>query len=108
MEVLNALLKLADDKGLLITLHPKVKERAFMYADDVVIFSSPEQQDLTTIRAILEIFVGASGLRTNLAKCHISPIQCNLDATAQLLNHFLGKIDPFPIKYLGIPLGLRK
>ena len=38
MEVLNALLKLADDKGLLITLHPKVKERAFMYADDVVIF----------------------------------------------------------------------
>ena len=41
MEVLNALLKLADDKGLLITLHPKVKERAFMYANEVVIFSSP-------------------------------------------------------------------
>ena len=77
MEVLNALLKLADDKGLFITLHPKVKERAFMHADDVVIFSSPEQQDLTAIRAILEIFAGASGLRIILAKCHISPIQCN-------------------------------
>jgi len=77
MEVLNALLKLADDKGLLITLHPKVKERAFVYANEVVIFSSPEQQDLTAIRAILGIFAGASGLKTNLAKCHISPIQCN-------------------------------
>jgi len=25
-----------------------------------------------------------------------------------LLTHFPGKIDPFPIHYLGIPLGLRK
>jgi len=108
MEVLNALIKLADEKSLLCTLHSKVKERAFMYADNVVIFSSPEQQDLAAIRAILEIFAGASGLKTNLAKCHISPIHCNLDTTVQLLNLFPGKLDPFHIKYVGIPLGLRK
>ena len=106
MEVLNALLKLADEKGLLFALHPKVTERAFMYADDVVIFTSPVQQDLALIKAILQIFAGASGLQTNLEKCHISPIQCNLEATVQLLTHFPGRIDPFPIKYLGIPLGL--
>ena len=66
MEVLNALLKLADEKGLMFALHPKVTERAFMYADDVVIFTSPVQQDLALIKAILQIFAGASGLQTNL------------------------------------------
>ena len=43
MEVLNALLKLANERGLLQTLHPMIKERAFMYVDDVVIFLSPVQ-----------------------------------------------------------------
>jgi len=94
MEVLNALLKLADEKGLLFALHPKVTERAFMYADDVVIFTSPVQQDLALIKTILQLFAGASGLQTNLEKCHISPIQCNLEATVQLLTHFPGRIDP--------------
>ena len=105
---LNAILKLADSRGLLRQLHPKINERAFMYADDVVIFLSPEQQDLILIRVILDIFAGASGLKTNLDKCSIWPIQCNLEATVMLLSHFPGKIAPFPIQYLGIPLGLRK
>jgi len=108
MEGLNAMLKLADSRGLLLQLHPKIKERAFMYADDVVIFLSPKQQDLLLTRVILDIFAGASGLKTNLSKCTISPIQCNLEATVALLCHFPGKIAPFPIQYLGIPLGLTK
>ena len=41
MEGLNALLQLADERRLLRALHPKIKERAFMYADDVVIFLTP-------------------------------------------------------------------
>ena len=108
MEGLNALLKLADAKGLLKMLHHKVKERTFLYADDVVVFLSPVQQDLTSLKLILEIFAGASGLKTNLSKCMISPIQCDLEATVTFLSLFPGKIDPFPICYLGIPLGVRK
>jgi len=101
-------LKLAEERGLFRALHPKIKERAFMYADDVIIFLSPQQQDLVLTRGILEIFAGASGLRTNMSKCLISPIQCDLEATVMLLTHFPGRIDPFPIHYLGIPLGLKK
>ena len=56
----------------------------------------------------MEIFAGASGLKTNLTKCLISPIQCDLEASVTLLNHFPGRFDPFPIRYLGIPLALRK
>jgi len=74
MEILNALLRLADIRGLLRALHPKVRERTFLYADDVVVFLSPEEHDLLLTRVILNIFAGASGLKTNLSKCHISPI----------------------------------
>ena len=56
MEVLNALLLLADDRGIFQTLQSKIRERSFMYADDVVIFVSPKQQDLIITRGILEIF----------------------------------------------------
>jgi len=108
MEGLNAILKMADDRGLLKPLHHKIKERTFLYADDVVVFLSPVQQDRTVMKVILEIFAGASGLRTNLSKCMISPIQCDLEATVTLLSNFPGTIQPFPICYLGIPLGVRK
>jgi len=35
---LNTLINLADARLLLRPLHPKIRDRAFMYADDVVIF----------------------------------------------------------------------
>jgi len=108
MEVLNSLINLAVQKELMTRLHPKIDEMAYLYADDVVVFSAPNQQDLILLRGILEIFAGASGLRTNMQKCRISPIQCDLESTVLILRHFPGTIDPFPINYLGIPLSLRK
>ena len=56
METLNALLKKADENNLLRPLHPRIKERAFMYADDVVVFLSSKRQDLTLLKVILEFF----------------------------------------------------
>ena len=107
MEILNALLRLADIKGLLRALHPKVRERTFLYADDVVVFLSPEEQDLLLTRVILNIFAGASGLKTNLSKCHISPIQCDLEASVTLFTHFPGKFDPFRYNIWGYRLACR-
>ena len=108
MEVLNSLLKRADALGLLLPLDDRVKDRVFLYADDVVLFIRPHQQDLIVVNAILEIFARASGLKTNLGKCHISPIQCNLEDSVSLLRHFPGRLDPFPTKYLSVPLSLKK
>jgi len=106
--VLNHLIWLADLMGFLQPLHANVKERAFFYADDVVLFSLPTQRDLTVIKTIPGIFANATGLQTNLSKCRISPIRCDLQATVTLLTNFTAKIDPFPITYLGIPLGIKK
>jgi len=91
METLNSLIKLADLSGFLQPSHAQVMERVFMYADDVILFSTPSQQDLIFIKGILEIFARATGLRTNLNKCRISPIQCDLDSTVTLLTYFPGK-----------------
>jgi len=108
MEVLNSMIKKADMMALLLPLDSKVKERIFLYADDVVLFIRPNQQDLLLTKGILEIFARVSGLETNINKCHISPIQCNLEDSVTLKHLFLGKFDPFPTKYLGIPLSYKK
>ena len=81
METLNHLIRLADLSGLFQSLHTQIKERIFLYADDVVLFSSPAQKDLTLLKSILQIFADATGLKTNLNKCRLSPIQCDLQAT---------------------------
>lgn len=94
MDVLNALFRLAHSKELFLSLHPKVKERVFMYADDMVLFLVPREQDLIVARSILENFARAWGPATRVNKCLISPIQCDLEATVTLMVFFPGKIDP--------------
>lgn len=59
-------------------------------------------------RVILDIFASAFGLNINPGKCLLLPIECNLHGTACIMNFFPGRLQPFPCKYLGIPLSLRK
>lgn len=109
MEALNSLISLAEREGLLVPLgNSGMHERPYLYADDVVLFLSPLQQDLIVTGAILELFGGAYGLHTNLDKCLISPIQCGLEDTVTLVRYFLGRLEPFPCKYLEIPLSTKK
>jgi hypothetical protein len=66
MEVLTAMVTKAVDGGIfkrLVGIKPL--QRISVYADDVVIFLRPEFVELTTIREILRIFGGASGLEVN-------------------------------------------
>lgn len=105
MEALNSMFKLADRQGLLSSLgSARFKERLYLYADDVVFFLCPNQQDLVMATTILKLFGSASGLCTNSSKCLISPIQCNLEDTVNLLRFFPGRLQQFPCRYLGIPL----
>lgn len=77
MEALNALINLAEELNLFTPLGPKaIKKRASLYADDMVIFLHPTQQDLCLMRSILEVFAALSGLHTNVHKCQFSLIRC--------------------------------
>ena len=109
MEALNALVKYALGKGTLEAFGANaIQERIFLYTDDVILFTSPRQQNLVATQTILDIFAAASGLQINPAKCAITPICCNLEDTAHILCFLNGTLQPFPITYLGIPLTVKK
>jgi hypothetical protein len=108
MEALNALITAAERHGLLQELCPQVLNRTSLYADDVVVFVAPEEQQLVAIRDALELFAAASGLCANLHKSQASPIQCSLEETCTIIKFFPCRLAAFPCKYLGIPLSIYK
>ena len=108
MELLNALIHEADRRAIFTPLPDKIKHRASFYADDLVIFLSPNVNDFNNMRRILDLFAGASGLVTNVDKCIITPIRCSqsqIDAVRQV---FPCKVQNFPTRYLGAPLSLSR
>jgi hypothetical protein len=97
MEVLNSMISAADSHGVLQPLlSTLIRNRTSLYADDLVVFLSPTAGDLRCIRAILDLFVDASGLITNVNKCSISPIRCSEADVAAILEAFPGRLAPFP------------
>lgn len=109
MEVLNSLIREAD-RRVVLTLLPgnAIVHRASLYADDLVVLLSPQQEDFICLKEILDLFAGASGLITNVDKCQATPIRCTVEVIASLQLVFPCVIANFPCKYLGIPLSLRR
>lgn len=109
MEVLNSMIEEADRRGELLPLPGDAAWcRASVYADDLVIFLAPSTKDFTTIRRLLGIFVGASGLVTNIDKCTLTPIGCLDEDLASIVQSFPCRVEEFPTKYLGAPLSIRR
>ena len=108
MEILHQLFLKATEAGIIQKLEvPVIKYQCSIYADDAIIFARPTQQEARAINRLLEIFGDASGLRTNLAKCSITPIFADDTALAEV-QHILGcQLASFPIKYLGLPLSTK-
>ena len=97
MNTLNRVLAKAIELGVLKRLSRReLTTSVSLYADDVVIFCHPDESELRTVRDILELFGHASGLRTNFAKCSVSPIACTDEAnnTAVVMGCQLA---PFPV-----------
>jgi hypothetical protein len=109
MNSLNKVLVKATEMGILRRLaRRELATSVSLYADDVVIFCHPDETDLRAVRGILELFGQASGLRTNFAKCSVSPIACTDAEAAGAAELMECQLAPFPVKYLGIPLSTRR
>ena len=76
-ERFNSMVNLAEERGLLEGLGPRIRYRTSLYADDVVLFLSPVERDLVVIKEILHSFRQASSLSTNYSKSQIFPINCS-------------------------------
>lgn len=109
MEVLSAMIRKADEWALFNNLGIRnLPNRASLYADDLVMFLSPNESHLCLMKEILSIFKGASGLASNLSKCQASPIRCSDEHLQVVAANFPCIISEFPMKYLGIPLSVTK
>ncbi|WVZ61980.1 hypothetical protein U9M48_011783 [Paspalum notatum var. saurae] len=54
MEALNGLISLAHNEGFLSRLWHPAMSRALLYADDLVVFLSPSQNDLELLKNLLQ------------------------------------------------------
>jgi hypothetical protein len=109
MEALNALIEKADATGLLQNLNQRaIHSRASFYADDVVVFLSHCQMDLTVFKDILRLFGEASGLHSNIEKCQVTHMRCDQDHKDLVQQIFPCQTAEFPCKYLGVLLHYRK
>jgi hypothetical protein len=110
MEALNSLIKEVDRHATLTPLPGRaiVHRHASFYADDLVVLLAPLESDIECLHQILQLFVGAYGLVTNVHKCIATPIQC-LDDMVTIVQHvFPCVMMTFPCKYLGIPMSLMR
>lgn len=107
MDVLSRLVAKVEDLRLLEPLARRpLGHRISIYADDVVMFTLPQAEDLTLIKALLKIFGDASGLCTNMAKSSIVPIRCDDDDVQTVWEHLDCAVADFPCKYLGLLLSI--
>jgi hypothetical protein len=75
-----------------------------LYADDVVLFLRPVQNNINLTMRILQLFGQAAGLKTNIQKSSVVPIQCESSDLGVIQEQLPCRMEQFPIKYLGLPL----
>jgi hypothetical protein len=109
MDVFNLIVVRAAEAGMLqpLSSHP-IQHHVSLYADDVVLFLRPTTADLDLIVRVLRLFGEASGLKTNIQKSSVAPINCSHDDLALVHDQLPCRLDEFPVKYLGLPLSLKK
>lgn len=109
MDTLNLIISRAREDGLLQPLSSRsIQHRLSLYADDVVLFLRPAARDIDLTTNILGLFGEASGLRTNIQKSSATPIQCSAQEIETVQELMPCQVAEFRVKYLGLPLSIRK
>lgn len=108
MDVLHRLFLKATNDGVLRRMVPaEIKFKCSLYVDDVILFIRPTVQEVRAVKETLTIFGTTSGLRTKLAKCSMMPIFGAEDTLGGIVDILGCQVQPFPIRYLGLPLSTK-
>ena len=78
------------------------------YADDTLVILNADVRELVCLKALLNSFADATGLKVNYHKSNMIPINIEEERVDHFINTINCKRGYFPITYLGIPLGLQK
>jgi hypothetical protein len=92
---------LVGDRGISTLMMPHL-----LFADDTLIFSAAEHDQILNLRYVLTWFEAITGLRINLGKSELVPVGDVSDVEG--LADILGcKTASLPMQYLGLPLGAK-
>lgn len=75
----------------------EIKFQCSLYADNVIIFITPTVQEARAVKEILRVFGEASGLKTNLSKCSITPVFGGDEVMEDIVNILGCQVQEFPI-----------
>ena len=107
MEVINRAFCWLDSEGYFEPLsNAGMVQRVSLYADDLVLFVSPSERDLSVLKLVLQVFGESSGLFSNMDKSVATPIHCSAADLDRIQSILTCRIQNFPSRYLGIPLSI--
>jgi hypothetical protein len=107
MEVIKHTVHWLDGQQLLTQLGSvAIRQRVSLYADDMILLVVPNGNDLTVLKATLQIFGQASRLFANLDKSVATPMHCDAQDIQRVQEILSCCIEDFPSRYLGIPLSI--
>jgi len=78
------------------------------HADDTLLVLEGDTRQLFFLKSMLNTFYEATGLRVNLRKSMMLPININEERFDLLAKTFGCSKGSFPFTYLGLPMGLTK
>lgn len=110
-DLLQSLINKGKDLGLLslpIPLQTNPDFPVVQYADDTLIILEGDTRQLLFLKSVINTFSEATGLKVNLKKSMMLPININDQKLDHLANTFGCSKGSFPFTYLGLPLGLTK
>lgn len=85
MEALYSIIREVDRHVALTPLPGRaIVHRASLYANDLVVLVAPREDDLNCLHQILHLFVGVSGLVTNVDKFVATLIRCSEEMVAAM------------------------
>lgn len=109
IDPLYQLIHKATDLGLLSKLEGRVAHaRISIYADNAVSFIKPTAADIANATQLLSLFGKATELRTNLQKTSVAPISCECVNLEEILSRLPITTTGLLIRYLRLPLAIRR
>ncbi|RVW81741.1 LINE-1 retrotransposable element ORF2 protein [Vitis vinifera] len=107
-DVLSRMLLKAEERNLLEGFRlgrNRCRVSHLQFADDTILFASPREEEVQTLKSLLLVFGQISGLKVNLDKSNLFGINLDQNHLSRLALLLDCKASDWPILYLGLPLG---
>ncbi|KAA0045138.1 LINE-1 retrotransposable element ORF2 protein [Cucumis melo var. makuwa] len=107
MDYLSRLLSHLESSGAIkgVSLNSNCNISHILFADDILLFIEDNDYFLNNLRMALSLFERASGLKINLLKSALVPVNVSVNRAKECASFWGISCHSLPLSYLGVPLG---